>query len=179
MSVDLQKDSSLLTLFTRFIVGFGAGFLGMIILVVFLFSFQHIVGDFLQTPNELVDDLGSTIGQIQTNPLFLTVIMLSVFVSTLVTTLVYVFLNVLIEEKYTKKSTTLTHVFFANVVLLLLFLPVYVMVNQYLQTDGVRMVAIFHALLTCFVSILILQMIHQVRYAFVNLYGNIFDLQKG
>lgn len=176
MSVDLQKDQSLVTLFTRFILGFGAGFVGMIVLVIILFSFQHIVGDFLVSPDQLVDDLGSAIGQIQTNPLFLTVITLAVFVSTLVTTMLYVFLNILVEPKYNKKSTTLTHVFFANVILLLLFLPVYVAVNQSLQTEGVRIVAILHAILACFFSVLVLQVLHQVEYTFVNLYGNIFGL---
>lgn len=176
MEIYYKKQHSIASLFTRFIIGFGAGFVGMIVLALILFLSWSIMGDYLQTTNELTDSLGSTIGQIETHSLFLILVVLAIFVSTLVTTLAHAFLNTLVDQYYTKRTTALTHIFYGNVVFLIFTLPLYVIMNKYFQTSGIIYIAIMHAFLTCFFSISVLQALHQAKYTLVNLYGNLFGL---
>ena len=176
MDTYYQKQRSIASLFTRFIIGFGAGFLGMITLGIIFFLSWQIIGDTFQSPNELTNAVGHTIGQIETHSLFLILIASAVFISTLITTLSYAFMSTLVEEHYTKKATTLTHVFYGNVVFFLFSLPLYVLMNRNFQTDGIVYVAILHAFLSCFFSIFVLQSLHQVKYVLVNLYGNLLGL---
>lgn len=176
MEIYAKKNHPIASLFTRFIVGFGAGFLGMLVLGLILFLTWHIVGDYLQAPDQLTDALGNSIGQLETHSLFLSIVTGAVFASSMVTTLSYVFLSLLVEEHYTKRSTTLTHVFFGNVIFLLLFLPVYIAVNGAFSMTGLAVVSIFHAVVVCFFSVFVLQGLHQAKYTLVNLYGNLIGL---
>lgn len=172
--MDINKNYSIATLFTRFIIGFGSGFVGMLILAIILFSFQHIVGDFLKTPDSVLDPFGTSLTQqMNGSSLFLWVLVLAAFTATMFTNLTYSFLSLLLEDQYTKRSTTLTHVFFGNLILLIFFLPLYIIVYYNYNTDGVTFVILGHTLVTCFFSISALQILHGVKYVFVNLYGNI------
>lgn len=175
MEIYYKKQRNIASLFTRFIIGFGAGFAGVIVLGIFFFLSQGVLGDFLTTsPQEVSNELGMAIGKIETTSLHLLLIALAVFVSVLVATLAHSFLSVLVEPHYTKRTTTLTHVFYGNIVFLLFLIPLYVLTNAQLDTQSVIYIAILHAFLASFFSVSVLQVLHQGKYVLVNLYGNFF-----
>jgi MFS family permease len=174
MEIYYKKQRNIASLFTRFIIGFGAGLAGVLVLAIFFFLSQGIIGDFLTTSaDEMTNDLGMSLGNIEPTSLHLILIALAVFVSVLVATIAHAFLNLLVDSHYTKRATTLTHIFYGNIVFLLFMLPVYVLTNIYFETTtSILYIAILHAFLTSFFSISVLQVLHQGKYVLVNLYGN-------
>lgn len=159
------------SVFTRFIVGFGAGFVGTIVLGIVLLLSWSIVGETLSPSDVIKNEFGITISQNQTHPLFLSIVTLAIFLATLVANFVHTFLICLVEENYTKRSTALTHVFFGNLIFLLLTLPAYLLANSLFGPEGIAFAAVFHTVITAMFSAFILETLHQSRYLFVNLYG--------
>ncbi len=165
-----QSNITISSIFSRFLIGFASGFIGSIILGIVLFLSWSIVGETL-SPNDMIQtDFGINIGP-QTHPLFLSIITLAVFLATLVGNLAYVLLSTIIEEKYTQRSTVLTHVFFGNLVILLLALPVYMISSRAFGAPGIALSGVLHLIVSTFLSFFVLEILHSSKYLLVNTYG--------
>jgi len=170
MENQTRSNLTLASIFSRFLVGFASGFIGSIVLGIVLFLSWSVVGNTLSPTDVASPELGMNTGQ-QTHPLFLSIITLAVFLSTLVGNMAYVFLITVVDEKYIRRSTALTHIFFGNLVTLLFMLPVYALASRTFGSSGVAMSAILHLVITSFLTLLILEVLHQSKYILVNAYG--------
>ena len=165
------------SLFSRFIVGFASGFVGMIVLAILFFSTWNIVGSTLSPISpDTEQQLGIQASETQTHPLFLEIILLAIFLSTMAANITYTFLSTIVYEEFTRKSTALTQVFFGNLVFLILLLPVYFSMNSHFGIQGIVISAVMHVVITSLFTFFVLQALHQSKYLVVNLYGNLFGL---
>lgn len=155
------------------LVGFAAGLLGTMVLGLILLLTWSIVGEVLMPT---MDQTTSEFGQIlthreNTHPLFLSVVILGVFLATLAANILKTFLNTSIEEKYTAQATCITHVGIGNVVVLLMMIPVYIVVSGNYGATGVAIVALIHSCLSAILSVLILDLINLKKYLLLSVYS--------
>jgi hypothetical protein len=171
-----KQNYTIPSIFSRFLIGFGAGFIGTLVLGLMLFLSWKVVGETLSPSDVIKNEFGITITDNQTHPLFLSIVTLSVFLAVMAANIAYVFLSSIVEEKYIRRSTTLTQVFFGNLVFLLLMLPLYVISSSNFGPSGIAITAVLHAVFTAFFSFLVTEVLHQSKYFIVNLYGTIIGI---
>ncbi|MCF7918167.1 hypothetical protein K9L27_04210 [Candidatus Gracilibacteria bacterium] len=171
-----KQNFTIPSIFFRFLVGFGSGFIGTVVLGLMLFLSWKIVGETLSPSDVIKNEFGITITDNQTHPLFLSIVTLAVFLATMTANISHVFLSSIIEEKYTRRSTTLTQVFFGNLVFLLLLLPLYLLASHNFGPTGIAVIAVLHATLTTLFCFLVTETLHQSKYFIVNLYGTLFGV---
>lgn len=173
-----EYNLTISSLFSRFIVGFAAGFVGMIVLAIIVFASWGVVGVAFPSASADLQQSGLSVNfaSTQTHPLFLEMILLAIFLSTMAANITYTFLSTIVHEEFTRRSTSLTQVFFGNLIFLVLFLPVYFSMNSHFGITGIIVSAIMHVFVTSFFTFLILQALHQSKYLVVNLYGNFLGL---
>jgi hypothetical protein len=147
-----KQNYTIPSIFSRFLIGFGAGFIGTLVLGLMLFLSWKVVGETLSPSDVIKNEFGITITDNQTHPLFLSIVTLSVFLAVMAANIAYVFLSSIVEEKYIRRSTTLTQVFFGNLVFLLLMLPLYVISSSNFGPSGIAITAVLHAVFTAFFS---------------------------
>ncbi|MBU0577702.1 hypothetical protein KJ742_00465 [Patescibacteria group bacterium] len=98
-------------------------------------------------------------------------IIIMAFVGTLtantVTTLMVTFMD---NQKYSRRKTTITHIFLFNLVLFFLTIPLY-MLAVYINEDIVIGVAALHFLLSAFISALIMEILAGAEYSLLGIYG--------
>jgi len=158
-------------IFLRMLFGFAAGFVGSAALGIILMLTWSTIGD----------TLAGTIGTSETelasgasmsgNPLFLIIITFSIFSATLIFSMVYAFLATIIDEKYAIRSTALVQIFFGNLVILLLFLPVHLLFSRVFGVDSIAVAGILHAATIAFFTILALEILNARNQIFVSAYG--------
>ncbi len=170
-----QSDITFPSIFSRFLVGFGSGFIGTIVLGIVLFLSWSVVGETLSPSDVAKNEFGISV-QADTHPLFLSIITLAVFLATLAANISYVLLATLVDEKYSRRATSLTQVFFGNLVILLLVLPAYAFSNQFFGQMGSAFAGVFHLVVGTFFSFFVLEALHQSKYLIVNVYGMILGL---
>lgn len=171
-----QQNHSVASIFFRFLMGFGSGFIGTVVLGIILFLSWNIVGETLSPSDVIKNEFGINISDNQTHPLFLSIVTLAVFLATMSANIAYVLLSSITEEKYARRSTTLTHVFFGNLVFLLFALPVYLISSSLFGPEGIAISALLHVTLTILFSFLVTEALHQSKYFIVNLYGALFGI---
>jgi MFS family permease len=170
-----QADVTFPSIFSRFLIGFGSGFIGTIVLGIVLFLSWSIVGETLSPSDVVKNEFGISI-QTEAHPLFISIITLAVFLATLVANISYVLLSTMIDEKYSRRATSLTQVFFGNLVILLLMLPAYTFANELFGQMGGAIAGILHLVLGTFFSFFALEALHQSKYLIVNVYGMILGM---
>ena len=168
---NIFTSPSFSNIFIRFLTCFAAGFLGFIILGIVILASWGIVGETLTATSSPQNEFGINISTKPSHPLFLSIITLAIFLGTLVSSLFYVFLTTLVEEKYDFRSTALTHVFFANLWVLFLILPVYLVMNSFLGPDGAKTAGLLHGIIMAVFSFFVLEILNNKKYLLVNLYG--------
>jgi len=161
------------SVFVGSLVGFAAGLLGTMVLGLILLLTWSIVGDVLMpTVDQTTSEFGEILSHRQnTHPLFLSVVILGVFLATLAANILKTFLNTSIEEKYTAQATCITHVGIGNVVVLLMMIPVYIVVSGNYGATGVAIVALIHSCLSAILSVLTLDLISLKKYVLLSVYG--------
>ena len=167
--------------FSKFFIGFGAGFAGSIVLGIILFFSWSIVGGALSdiSATQSADEIALAsldIKEQATHPLFLSVVMFGVFLSSLVANFTYVLLITTIFGQNKIRSTALTHAFIGNIIIGLLMLLVYIIGNMSFGASGVSSLGLFHWAVSVIFTILSLEVLQQSKYALVNLYGLILGL---
>jgi hypothetical protein len=170
---DFQTQASLSSIFFRGLGGFFSGLSGAVVLGLVLFVSWPIVEDtFVVTQT---NQMGAVDPQPHMHPLFMSVVLMGVFLSSLIANIVYSMVNSMMLERYSFRSTILTHVFFGNLVILLLFVPVYLSASSY-GPLAIEIIALSHATITALFTFFVLEILSTSPYIFVSLYGGILGL---
>ncbi len=172
------NQTTLSRVFLRFGLGFGAGGVGTIVLGIVLLFTWSIVGDVLMpTSYQIQNEFGETLShKEQTHPLFLSIVVLAVFLATLVSNLFYCTISSTVEEKYKSTTTNLTQVFLGNVVILVLFIVVYLIASSKYGALGVALTALAHAVMTTIFTFMSLEILSTRAYLLVSLYGSMLGI---
>ncbi len=172
------KQVELSTVFLRFFSGFGAGMIGTIVLGIILFLTWGIVGDALApTANQTVEDISTGIVlKKESHPLFLSIVILAVFLATLIANLSNTLVSSATEERYQNRTTNVTQVFLGNLVILPIFIFVYLVSSALYGPIGIGVTAMAHICLVTIFSYLAMEILSQTKYLLLSLYGVIVGL---
>ena len=172
----MKAKTKLSDIFLRASIGGGAGLLGFLVLGVILLLTWSIVGDILAPTSEaLKNEYGEVIEK--THPLFLSIVVMAMFLSSLLANLFYVFLASVVNAEYGQfRSTCLTQAFVGCVALMIFFLPVYLVASNEYGSIGVAFVAAAQAVFSGFFTFLVIEIISSNRSVLVGLYGVLFGL---
>lgn len=165
------SDATLFTIFLRFISGFGSGLAGTIVLGIVLFLTWSIVGETLTASNVTRNAFGVDISIQEVHPLFMGIVLVAIFLASLIANLIYCIIASTLEEKYYMRSTNLTHVFFGNLTILVLFLPIYLISSSVYGPTGIAISALAHVILTAIFTFFVLEILSTSTYILVSLYG--------
>lgn len=174
--MDLKNPPSLSKIFGDFFTGFGAGLIGTAVFGIVLLLSWSIVGDTLAPTDVVINEFGVEINQRETHPLFLHFITLAIFMGILSGNVAFVVLKALIDPRYENKATMMSHVFFANLVILVLMLPAYIIFSNLFASDGVAFAAVLHIVVSVLFSFFVLEFVNFTKHLLVSLYGAIFGL---
>lgn len=171
-----KKSTTLSDVFLRGFVGGCSGLIGFFVLGMILLLTWSIVGSTLApTTENLVNEYGETIQK--THPLFLSIVIVSVFLAALAANLSQIFIISSTYGSYSKsRMTNLTQVFCGNLMLLILMIPVYAVASGGYGSAGIAFVAAAHAVISGFMSYLIMEIISALRSPLLSLYGVILGL---
>ena len=169
----MLSQVNLSTVFLRFFSGFGAGMVGTIVLGIILFLTWGIVGDALSsTANQVVSEgiPGLELKE-KSHPLFLSVVILAVFLATLISNLSNSLISSVTEEKYQNRTTNLTQAFVGNLVILILFIPIYLISSGIYGPLGVKITGMAHICLASVFCYLAMEILSETKYLLLSLYG--------
>jgi hypothetical protein len=169
-----QNNPGLSKIFFKFIGGFSAGVAGTIILSIIIFFSYSIIGDTLTQDSSTQTEFGLDLEEKETHPLFLSIIIAAIFLSSLVANNVYALINSVLEDKEDQKYTHLTHVFFGNVIVLIFMLPLYLISKN--NVNGVALAAFSHAIISMVFSFLVTESLYNAKHIIVNIYGLVLGL---
>lgn len=175
-SEDMKDSFSLSRIVINFFTGFGSGLIGTAIFGIMILLTWSIVGDTLSPSDIRLNEFGVQISQTDSHPLFLHFITLAIFLGILAGNIAFVILNTVVEDRYEHRSTAITHVFFANLIILILMLPGYVTMSNLFGSEGIAFAGVSHAILSVLFSFFALEFIHFTKYLFVSLYGALMGI---
>lgn len=159
------RSIPLFLLLLRALAGLGAGLVGSGV----IFAVALLGANVLQSA--LAVSGARTDGAL--HPLFVFVFMAMMFVGSATSNILGpLFIGLSDREHYKRLSTTLTQIFVANVVILILLAPVY-MVGAGLNTALLPSVAALQVIVSAFATALILEIIADYRYALIGVYGTV------
>ncbi len=174
----ILSEVTLSTVFVRFGLGFGSGLSGALVLGLVLLFTWSIAGDVLSpTTYQVQDEFGQTLSHKEnTHPLFLSVVIFAVFLATLISNLFFCLITSTVEAKYVTRSTNVTHTFIGNLIMLIIFLPVYMVSSAKFGAPGVAFTSLFYAVLSALLTFLILEILSTHKYLLVSIYGAFLGL---
>lgn len=160
---------SFLTLVLKTFAGLGGGIAGTVLLLIIFLGASTIFNSVFNP-----DLLAETSDK---HPLFIFVFMATIFLTSLGANLLgSLFFTFVEHEKYSRASTAMYQVFFANLVIFVILAPVYLLLDSKNLMDMVGFLAGFHVLIGALASMMILEIIGNLRYALVGVYGVIFAM---
>ncbi len=163
-------------IFFRFFGGIWAGASGAIIMGIVLFLTWSIVGDTLGISGNVKNEFGSYSDGGKTHPLFMSIVLLAVFLSSLVSNLIFSLINSILVERYPLRSTTLTHVFLGNLIILVFIIPLYLLIGNFYGPQGIAFTAISHAVLSGLFTFFSIEILSTSPYIFITLYGSVLGI---
>ncbi len=174
--MEKDQNKSLSTVFLRFLVGFGSGFVGSIILGIILLLSWSIIGDTFSSISITQSNLTLELSSAKTHPLFLSLIVLAFFLAILTSTLMYGFLTPTIEDKYKFRSTILSQTFFGNLIFLFLMIPIYVLAKKLFLANGVASAGALHVMTVSIFTFSVIELLNEKKHILVRLYGGILGI---
>lgn len=160
---------SFLTLVLKTLAGLGGGIAGTVLLLVIFLGASTIFNSVFNP-----DLLAETSDK---HPLFIFVFMATIFLTSLGANLLgSLFFTFVEHEKYSRASTSIYQVFFSNLVIFVILAPVYLLLDARNLMEMVGFLAGFHVLISALASMMILEIIGNLRYALVGVYGVIFSM---
>lgn len=160
---------SFLTLVLKTLAGLGGGIAGMLILLVIFLGASTILKSALD-PSMSLEEAGK-------NPLFIFVFMAMIFLTSLGANLLgSLFFTFVEHERYSRRSTAMSQIFTANLIAFIIMAPIYFLLDARGLMDMIGFLAGFHVLISALVSVMILEIIGNLRYAIVGVYGVMFSL---
>lgn len=165
-STDLGPRSiPLFLLLLRTLAGLGAGLVGSGVIFAVALLGANVLQSALSISGPRTDGA--------LHPLFVFVFMAMMFVGSATSNILGpLFIGLSDREHYKRLSTTLTQIFVANVVILILLAPVY-MIGAGLNTALLPSVAALQVIVSAFATALILEIIADYRYALIGVYGTV------
>lgn len=158
-------EPTFLTLVLKTFAGFGAGAIGTIVLlVIFLLGASILQPTFTGTEGEPL------------HPLFIFVFMAMVFLTSLASNITGpLFFSFIQQDKYSRRQTAITQIFIVNIVILAILAPIYLLIFAS-GFDLTAFLAGIHVLAAAIASMMILEIIGNLRYSLVGVYGSTFSL---
>ena len=154
------KPVPILNVFLRALGGLGGGVIGTGIILAIAFLGASVLS------SALGESIDGTV-----HPLFVFVFIAMIFLgSTAANLLGPLFIGLTDRDKYSRLNTTLYQVFIANLVILIVTAPVYMIVSS-LKVESIASVAALQVVVSAFVSALILEVIADYRYALLGVYS--------
>ena len=161
---------SFLTLVLKTIAGLGGGITGMFILLLIFLGASTVLQS-AWNPEMLGAETG------EKNPLFIFVFMAMIFLTSLGANILgSLFFTFVEHEKYSRISTVMYQIFFVNLIAFAIMAPIYILLDARGLMDMTGFLAGFHVLLSALASVMILEIIGNLKYALVGVYGVIFSL---
>lgn len=161
---------SFLTLVLKTFAGLGGGIAGMLILLVIFLGASTILQPSFNPGSVGFEDSGK-------NPLFIFVFMAMIFLTSMGANLLgSLFFTFVEHERYNRTPTAMYQIFFVNLVIFAIMAPIYLLLDTRGLMDMTGFLAGFHVLLSSLASVMILEIIGNLRYALVGVYGVIFAL---
>lgn len=159
-----------LTLVLKTFAGLGGGIAGMLIMLVIFLSASAILAPAFN-PNLISPEESAK------NPLFIFVFMSMIFLTSLGANLLgALFFSFVDRERYSRRQTALSQIFFVNLFIFLILAPIYLLLDTRSVLDMTAFLAGFHVLLAALASVIILEVIGNLKYALVGVYGVILAL---
>ncbi len=169
--MDFKKHVPLSRIIFRFLTGFGAGAIGSIVLILILFAGWSVVGESLSAKTETVNEFGVMVGQTNTHPLFVYLVLFATFLSVLAASSMYTLFMTIVEDRFTLKTTALAHTFFGNIVLMIFILPTYLITSNQGGLDGITNTVLIHIFLSGLFTFLILEALHWNKHFLLSVYS--------
>ncbi len=136
------------------------GIVGSLVLVLFFILANTLLSPVLSSSGE------GTIGSV-----FVFIVMIMVFLSTLFGNVIATFLISLTErEKYKRRSTAISQIAIMSIIVVIFMLPVY-FITATIDVQMVVYAVALHMILTVLTSSLTLEIVSNYRYSLVGLYG--------
>lgn len=171
--MDLRKSPSFSNVIGSFFTGFGSGLIGSVVFGVVILLSWSIVGDILLPVDVASNEFGVSVETPKPHDLFLFFIILAMFLSISAASMAYVALSSITQEIYNKRATVLTHSFFANLIFLVLMIPVYLAFSGF-DVQGVIIAAMIHVFVSATFTFSIQEMLAEKKYLAVKLYSGSF-----
>lgn len=163
-------NPSFLTLVLKTLAGLGGGIAGMLILLVIFLSASTVL-------QSAFNPGGLGAEGTDKNPLFIFVFMAMIFLTSLGANLIgSLFFTFVDHEKYTRASTALYQIFFINLVIFIIMAPVYILLDAQGILDTIGILSAFQVLLSALASVMVLEVIGNLRYALIGIYGVVFAM---
>lgn len=137
----------------RLLSGLGGGIAGMLIAFVAYFIMSALI----------------PVGEEVSSLSFFTIIVMAFLATLSANTITAVMLTFMDSQKYTRRKTTITHVFVFNLVLFFLTIPLYLIA---IPLDVAIGVAAVHFLVSAYVSSLIMEVMAGYEYSLVGIYSS-------
>lgn len=161
---------SFLTLVLKTFAGLGGGICGMLVLLVIFLGASTILQPAIAPDVSIEDGTGKS-------PLFIFVFMAMIFLTSLAANILgSLFFTFVERERYSRASTALYQIFFANMVIFGLLAPIYILLDSQNALSMIGFLAGFHVLISALASVLVLEIIGNLRYALVGVYGVVFSV---
>jgi len=161
---------SLLTFVLKVAAGLGAGIMANLILLLLFLLTSSILQPVLN-PSGLTTEI---------NPIFIFTLIAIIFLTSLAGNIIGPLLFTLIQrEKYKRSSTSLTHVFTLNILILILLIPLYI-VSIYIESSSLSAsIAGLHLIMATTASLIIFEVISNQRYSLIGIYSTLFAIIIG
>jgi hypothetical protein len=174
--MNTEKNIPLSQIIFRFFTGVGAGFSGSVIFTLIGFMGWSIIDQSLSAIPGSINEFGVTISETSVHPLFVYLIMLTAFLSIIASSTTYTLLMVLVEDRFSLKSTALTHTFFGNLILMIIMIPGYLIISNNSDPNAIRSMVIIHFLISGIFTFLVLETLHWSKHFLINIYALIIAI---
>lgn len=166
----VPRSPTFLTLVSKTFAGLGGGVIGVIILLGFFLGTSTVLQPAF---NPAIMD-GETASK---SPLFVFVFMAMIFLTSMTANLLgSLFFTYADHEKYTRRTTAMYQIFFINLAAFFILAPIYILLDSRGMMDIMGFLAGFQVLITATASAMVLEVIGNLRYALVGIYGVVLSV---
>ncbi len=164
------RKLSFLTLVLKTFAGLAGGIAGTAVLLLIFLSTSSILQPILGQAVAVEAAAG------ETSPLFMVVLMAMVFATSIVSSMLATLLLSYTErDRYTRIATTMSQVFIINIVIFAFVLPIYLTTST-ARIELTAFAAFMQVILSATASAMILELIHDHRYALMAVYTTILAI---
>ncbi|PIQ77588.1 hypothetical protein COV82_03740 [Candidatus Peregrinibacteria bacterium CG11_big_fil_rev_8_21_14_0_20_46_8] len=121
--------------------------------------------------------VASGIDSVAQNPLFIFIVIATVFLASLISNIVGSLLFSFVRhDKYNRSATIMYQIFFINLCIFALLTPIYLVLDAQHLITLVGATALLHVAVSAFASLIILEIVGNTKYSLVGVYNVVFGL---